>query len=474
MSNTSDLYRSRLLSNDDLISRIRPGDILALGSWMGQPHGFMRALSKVASKIDPLYVITAPASGAGELLSSPNVICLTGFMGPVERAAQRNHRNVFYTPTQYADAYRAIRVNPPPRFIIVRAAPLDERGYFNLSLSSSWTNDAMRYFFRTSPETRIVLEINPHMPRVCGLKQFGSNEIHISEVHHVVEDDSPLPAYTVPEPNELERAIAVNVANLVEDRATIQLGIGTIPMGIGRLLNARKELGIHTELFCQSHVDLIEAGSVTNAHKGLFDGVSVATFALGEEKLYRWLADNKSFAMVPVEEINPVAVLARIQRMTSINSILTIDLTGQACAHCLGTQTYSGLGGAFEFAFGAQQSPGGKSIVCLPSKTRLKDGREVSNILPRHEAGTRITLPEHCIDWVVTEYGAVRLKFLNLEFRASALIEIAHPQFRDELSRQAMANGLNLSGLSRLPRPPEKFFSRVQPGETSLKNLCAT
>jgi len=461
MSSTTDLYALRLVSKEELIAKIKSGDTLALGSWMGQPHGFMRALTKNSTGIDPLYIIAAPASGAGELLNQPNVICLTGFMGPFERAARRDQRNVFYTPTQYADAYRAVRTNPPPNFVIVRAAPIDERGFFNLSLSSSWTNDGLRWFFRNSPETRIVLEINPNMPRVCGLPQFGNNEIHISEVHYLIEDNSPLPSYTVPEPNEVERAIAANVAGLVEDRATIQLGIGTIPMGIGRLLNARKELGIHTELFCQSHVDLIEAGSVTNAHKGLFDGVSVATFALGEEKLYRWLADNPGFAMVPVEQINPVGVLARIQRMTSINSILTIDLSGQACAHCLGSQTYSGLGGAFEFAFGAQQSPGGKSIVCLPSKTRLKDGREVSNILPRHEAGVRITLPEHCVDWVVTEYGAVRLKFLNLEFRAKALIQIAHPQFREELTRQAIANGLNFSGLSRLRQPPEQFYSNA-------------
>jgi acyl-CoA hydrolase len=232
-------------------------------------------------------------------------------------------------------------------------------------------------------------------------------------------------------------------------------------MGIGRLLKARKELGIHTELFCQSHVDLIEAGSVTNAHKGIYNGVSVATFALGEEKLYRWVADNPAFAMVPVEEVNRVPVLAQVQRMTSINSILTIDLTGQACAHCLGNQTYSGVGGAFEFAFGSQQSPGGKSIICLPSKTRLKDGREVSNIVVQHAAGTRITLPEHSVDWVVTEFGAVRLKFLSIDWRASALIGIAHPQFRDELTRKAIESGLNLSGLGRMRKPPEAFYSKA-------------
>src|SRR5262249_39946529 len=158
-----------------------------------------------------------------------------------------------------------------------------------------------------------------------------------------------LAQYGTAEPSEADRAIAANVAALVEDRATIQLGIGTIPMVIGTLLTDRKELGVHSEMFCQAHVDLIEAGSVTNSHKGLYDGVSIAPFALGEDRLYRWVADNPAFTILPVEEVNAVPVLARVQKMTSINSLLNIDLSGQACAHCLGSQTYSGMGGAFEF-----------------------------------------------------------------------------------------------------------------------------
>jgi acyl-CoA hydrolase len=345
---------------------------------------------------------------------------------------------------------------------MVRTAPLDEHGRLNFSLASSWEPDAIAWYARHSPSTRIVVEVNPHMPRVCGLEQFGNNEVSVENVHLIVEDDTRLEDFTTPVPTETDRAIAANVAVLVEDRSTIQLGIGSIPMVIGRLLADRKDLGIHSEMFCQSHLDLIEAGSVSNAHKGLYDGVSVATFALGEQRLYRWLADNRSFAMVPVEAVNAVAVLARIQKMTSINSILTIDLSGQACAHCLGATTYSGLGGAFEFAYGAQQSPGGKSILCLPSTKSLRDGREVSNIVPRHPEGTRITIPEHCVDWVVTEYGAVRLKFLNLEWRARALIALAHPRYRDELTGQATAHGLRLSALGQHRRPPEGFFSRVQ------------
>ena len=213
---------------------------------------------------------------------------------------------------------------------------MDERGYFNLSLAASWEHDAIRWYNRHASSTKIVVEVNPHMPRVRGLERFGNNEISISDVSLIVEDDTPLHDYHTPEPSEIDRRIAANVAPLVEDRATIQLGIGTIPMVIGRLLADRKDLGIHTELFCQSHLDLIEAGSVTNAHKGLYDGVSVATFALGEQRLYRWLEENPQFAMVPVEEINAVPVLARVNRMTSINSILTIDLSGQACATAWG------------------------------------------------------------------------------------------------------------------------------------------
>jgi acyl-CoA hydrolase len=351
-----------------------------------------------------------------------------------------------------------VRTNRPPDFFVRRVAPMDERGYFNFSICSSWEHDAVRWFSRHAPETRIVFEVNRHLPRVRGLEQFGNNEIHLDDVDLIVEDDSPLLEYASPEPTTHERAIAGHVARLIEDRATVQLGFGTLPMAIGRLLRGRKDLGIHSEMFCQAHMELIEAGSVSNAHKGLYDGVSVATFALGDARLTRWLADNPEFAMLPVEEVNAVSVVARVRNFTSIHNGLTVDLSGQVCAHCLGPETYSGLGGAFEFLYGAQLSPGGKSVVCLRSTTTLRDGREVSNVVARHPAGARITIPEHCTDWVVTEYGGARLKFLSLEARAAALIRLAQPKYRDELTAQALANGLNLPRLAKLRPPPEHFF----------------
>ena len=421
----------------------------------------MRALVRHSRHLDPLYVFCSPASDVGELLALPNVQCVSSFLGPAERTAQRDRGNVAYIPTQYTDYHKFVRTNHPADFYLVRAAPMDERGFFNLSLSASWQEGALRWLPRHAKDARIVVEVNRHLPRVRGLPQFGSHEISVEDVDFIVEDHTPLRNYGTPEASATDRAIAANVAALIEDRATIQFGIGSIPMTIGKLLTGRRDLGIHSEMFCRSHLELIEAGSVSNAHKGLYDGVSVATFALGDDRLYRWLDDNPAFAMVPVEQVNAVPVLAQIQRMTSINSILTIDFSGQACAHCLHARTYSGVGGAFEFAYGAQLSPGGKSIHCLASRTTLRDGRVVSNIVARHPEGTRITIPEHSVDWVVTEYGAARLKFLSLEWRARALIDLAHPDDRAELTAQAEATGLSLARLAHQRRPAEHFFSRA-------------
>jgi acyl-CoA hydrolase len=460
MSDLDRAYRSRLVTHEELVGRMKPGDALSFGTWMGQAHGVMRALVRHGQHLDPLYVFCAPASDVGELLLQPNVHCVSSFLGPAERAAQRDRGNVTYVPTQYTDYQKSLRTNRPADFYLVRAAPMDERGFFNLSLSASWQEGALRWLPRNAPDARIVVEVNRHLPRVRGLPQFGNHEIPVGDVDFIVEDHTPLRDYGTPEATATDRAIAANVAALVEDRATVQFGIGGIPMSIGKLLTGRKDLGIHSEMFCRSHLDLIEAGSVSNAHKGLHDGVSVATFALGDDRLYRWLDDNPAFAMLPVEQVNAVPVLARVQRMTSINGVLTIDLSGQACAHCLEARTYSGVGGAFEFAYGAQQSPGGKSIHCLAARTTLRDGRVVANIVARHPAGTRITIPEHSMDWVVTEYGAARLKFLSLEWRAQALIDLAHPDDRAELTTQAASNGLNLARLAHQRRPPDHFFSR--------------
>jgi 4-hydroxybutyrate CoA-transferase len=461
MTDPAPLYREKLRAAADFVRSIPPRSFLVFGTWSGQPHGLLRAL---ADYREELFANITILTAAGDFILRPGFRGVSGFFGPYERAARARFDNIAYCPVQYLDAARGLQCAAPLDYIIHRVTPMDERGFFNFSLCSSWEYPSIRWLRRHRPDVKIVLEANPHLPRVRGLAAFGANEIHVSDVDVVLEDESPLQQFPPGAASDIERRIAGNVAALVEDRATLQLGFGTLPGVIGSLLASRRELGIHTEMLCDANVDLIEAGAVTNAHKGLYDGISVATFAIGTERLWNWARDNPAVAMLPVEETNSPAVLARVRNLVSINSALTVDLTGQTCAHCLGPVTYSGLGGALEFTYGAQLSPGGKSIICLPSTATLKDGRMVSNIVAAHPPGTRITIPEHTVDWIATEYGAARLKFLFLEQRAQALIELAHPDFRAALRQQAEQSGLRLSRVFAYPDPPETFFVRPAAG----------
>lgn len=462
MDSVSAIYRQKQVTYRQLIERLKPGTSVALAGWAGHPDGFIRELNAQADGFDSLVFWCSFATSEARFLNRSGVVCTTGFYGPWERAARAGEGTVLYTPIQFTHAMESYRVGQPIDVFVVRVTPLQPNGRFNASLNSSWEYRAVHWLKEHRPETMIVFEVNSNLPPVRGLRQYGGNEYPVELPDLILEDDSLPYVLATPEPDDIARGIASNVAALVEDGSTVQLGFGTVPMMVGSFLRNHRDLGIHSEMFCDAHVDLIEAGAVTNTRKGLHDGVSVATFAAGTEKLWRWVDDNPEFALLPVEEVNRTDVLARVQRLVSVNSALTIDLTGQTCAHCLGAKTYSGLGGAFEFTYGAQLSPGGKGIVCLPSTTRLRDGRVVSNIVASYPPGTRITIPEHCIDWVVTEYGAARLKFLPLEQRARALIEIAHPDFRETLERDAHLKDLDKL-VFRDPAPlPRTFFFRTK------------
>src|SRR5262249_15357235 len=237
MSDLDRAYRSRLVTHEELVGRMKPGDVLSLGTWMGQPHGVMRALVRHGRHLDPLYVFCAPASDVGDLLQMPNVHCVSSFLGPAERAAQRDRGSVSYIPTQYTDYQKFVRTTRFADFYLVRAAPMDQPGFFTLSRRASWRGGAPRWLPRNAPAARIVVEVNRHLPRVRGLPQFGGHEIPVEDVDFIVEDHTPLPDYLTPEATATDRAIAANVAALVEDRATIQFGIGSIPMSVRKLLN---------------------------------------------------------------------------------------------------------------------------------------------------------------------------------------------------------------------------------------------
>ncbi len=314
--------------------------------------------------------------------------------------------------------------------LMATVAPMDEHGYMSLSISSVYEMELVR------DGALVLLEVNPNYPRT-----FGDTMIHISEVDALVESDRPIPKVPYGAYGETDAKIGKLIASLVEDGSTIQLGIGNIPNAVANELKSRKHLGIHSEMFTETMVDLIECGAVDNSQKGFNDGYSVCSFTMGSQKLYDFLDNNPSVLFKPATYTNDPYTIGRNNKFVSINSTLAIDLTGQCASESMGHTQFSGSGGQAETVQGSQMSPGGKSIIALHSTYTSKDadGNEVlrSKIVPMHGPGTVITTSRNDVDYVVTEYGIAWLRGLNVSQRVEALIGIAHPDFRDWLREEA-------------------------------------
>ena len=289
------------------------------------------------------------------------------------------------------------------------------------------------------PSRLAIAEVNPRMPRVDGLPELGRNRVHVSEVDAWTTHEAPLLELPAKSPSAEERAIATHVMRLIEPGATLQFGIGAVPDEVATRLAAGPmgDFGIHTEMISDGVMSLHRAGKVTN-RKGLYDGVSTATFALGSGALYGWRDGNPHVRMLPVSATNDPALLRRLRRFVSVNACLAIDLYGQVASDHVGGRQYSGVGGAESFVMGAAQAPGGKSVLCLKS-TATVGGTRISTIVPALPPGTLVTTPRHHVQWVVTEHGAADLSRLSDLERAEALVGLAHPDFRDEL-RSALAH----------------------------------
>ncbi len=283
--------------------------------------------------------------------------------------------------------------------------------------------------------------MNPHQPWVFG----GHDEvINIEDVDYIVENNQyKIPEFIPAEPTEEDVSIARLLAEQIEDGATIQLGVGAIPSVVGKLLisHGLKELGIHSEMFNDSMMELIEAGVVTGKQKTLNPGRAVHCFAAGTEKLYRWMDRNPIPAGFPVNYTNDPYVIAKNDKQIAINSTLRVDLRGQVCSESVGCRQISGTGGQLEFTRGAYMSKGGKAFICLHSTRKGPGGETISNIVPVLEHGDMVTVPATDVSYVVTEYGIVNLKGLSVWQRAKALISIAHPDYRDELEKEARSRG---------------------------------
>ena len=421
----------RRLSMDDAVALVRPRDTLACGLAVGQPQGFLEALGR-RGDLEEVELYTGLLAQPYSFLQSQGVRVVSGFFGPVERAARALGARVEYLAADFHGLER-LALGVAPRLVLAATTPPDAEGWLSLGLHAGATFRPLQDAAR-DPARVALAEVNPRMPRLLGLPELGGHRIHLSELDGWVEHEGELLALPEVDPTPEEVAIARHVAEQIGEGATLQFGIGGVPDTIARLLAAGAPggFGVHTELMSDGVMHLHEAGKVTN-RKGLYDGVSDATFALGSERLYRWLDGNPAVRMLPVSAVNDPALLRRLGGFVSVNGALAVDLLGQVAADHVGGRQYSGVGGHESFVMGAREAPGGRSFVCLRATAQV-DGVRVSTIVPRLPEGASVTTPRHHAQFVVTEHGAVDVSILPDQARARALVELAHPDFRPGLA----------------------------------------
>ncbi len=329
-----------------------------------------------------------------------------------------------FVPANYSEVPQLL-AERQPAVVIASASPPDNHGYVSLGVTGSYTTALLG-------RVPFVLEINEQMPRT-----FGSNRLRLDEALGWCEASYPLVEVAAPVPTERDRRIAELVADRIPNGATIQLGIGGIPTAVASMLHGHEDLSIHTELFADPMVDLIEAGVVTGINKASYKRRAVATFALGTKRLYDFLHLNDGVVFLPVNETNDPRRIGSHPKFVSVNATLEVDLLGQCASETLGTRYYSGSGGQADFARGAQYSDGGDGFVVLSSTTRAGASRIVPTLLP----GAAVTTQKNTVDNVVTEFGVATLRGRTLDERSRALIAVAHPEHRDELTKAARDQG---------------------------------
>jgi len=306
-------------------------------------------------------------------------------------------------------------------------SPPDRHGFCSLGVAVDIARAAVQ------SAGYVVAQVNPRMPRT-----HGDGLIHVERLGAVVEADEPLPEISPPPHTEIERAIGRHCAALIEDGATLQLGIGGIPDAVLASLRGHRRLGIHTEMFSDGVVELIERGAVTGEAKRVHPGKVVAGFAMGTRRLYDFIDDNPLFAFLDIAYVNDTAVIRRNPKVVALNSAIEVDMTGQVCADSIGPRIYSGVGGQMDFMRGAALSEGGKPIIALPSVTSRGEPR----IVPFLKEGAGVVTTRAHAHYVVTEHGVAYLHGKNLRQRAQALIAISHPDHREALAREARRYGL--------------------------------
>jgi acyl-CoA hydrolase len=428
-------YKNKLSSAEHAVSLVKTGDRVEYGHFLCSPIRLDSELAKRAHDLKGIHVQSAGFTTYSQVVKT-DPDCLhfkynSTFFSAYDRELSKKGHNLNFTPMIYHELPTYYDRYYLPDICMLRTTVMDAHGYFNFGAC----NDVLKTIIDHS--RKIVVEVNENMPYCLG----GNNEsIHISKVDKIVEaHDTPI--YNVPqvEANENEKKIAEFIVNEIPNGACIQLGIGGIPNAIGKLIKDSdlKNLGVHTEMMVDAYLEMYEAGKITNAQKTIDKGKMTYSFIGGSDILYKFIDKNPLFASYPIQYTNGPANVSSNSKTVSINSALEVDLFGQISSESIGSQQISGTGGQLDFHYGAYNSVEGKSFICLQSVRKDSNGNLRSCIKPYFDPGTVVSVPRSMSHYIVTEFGVAMLKGKSVWERAKSLIAIAHPDFREALSKKA-------------------------------------
>ena len=419
-------YRHKLRDPKSALQQIRPGERIFVGSGCAVPSLLVTTLETIGTTLrdtEIMHILTVGDTPYTNEKFSDNFRCNAFFIGNNTRSAIAEGR-ADYTPVFLSDLPHLFRNGTIPIDVaLIQVTPPDEHGFCCLGVSVDVVKSA------AESATTVIAEVNPQMPRTR-----GDSLISIDHIDILTENDTPLPEVPPPPPDEIAEKIAKNISRFIEDGSTIQMGIGTIPAAITKFLKNKTDLGVHSEMISDEVVELWKAGVITNRKKSIHQGKIITTFCMGTKKLYDFVNDNPFVEFHPSEYVNNPYIISLNDRMVALNSALEIDLTGQVTAESLGHMFYSGIGGQADFMRGASKSKRGKPIIALPSTA--KDG-SISRIVPHLSEAAGVVTSRGDVHYVVTEYGVASLHGRSIRERAIALINIAHPQFREKLLKFA-------------------------------------
>ncbi|WP_106495776.1 acetyl-CoA hydrolase/transferase family protein [Lentibacillus sp. Marseille-P4043] len=423
--NPVQLYRQKLRTKEEAITFIRPGVDIITPILAGEPYALMKQLETYAG-LDGNRLFQMFTTREVLDIDPEKLKIISMFMGTTERKAFKEGK-IDLLPNHFSDIPKILKQTAKDPVVMAVVSPMDEDGYFSLGTNS----DHVAAMISTA--STVLLEVNEYMPRT-----FGENQVHVSDVTALVENHQPIPEAPSAKESEKDKLIGEYVASLIKDGDTLQIGYGSIPNAIIDNLKDHRNLSIHTEMIPEKIIELYRSGAVTNENNPFQKGKITATFAYGSRALYDFLHENQDVYMMPVNKTNHISCLQSVKNLVTVNAGVEVDFLGQANSEMVGDTYWSSTGGQSDFQLASHISEGGRGVLCLHSTAK---GDTISKIVPTLNPGTPVSTSKNDIDYLVTEYGIARLRGKTIRERTKALIEIAHPTFKEELTFEAKKMG---------------------------------